>query len=110
MPQSSDRPGWKAGLKAGTSQTEPGEGKTDGGRPPQAVPEFKRKAGIRRAPNTRVCGSLGWGSYHLNGDITCGDLPKLIHIILIDSPHTGLKGSLGNLQGSQCDDDGIERG
>lgn len=52
----------------------------------------------------------GGGSYHLNGEITCGDLPKLIHIILIDSPHSGLNGSLGNLQGSQCDDDGIERG
>lgn len=52
----------------------------------------------------------GGGSNHLNGDITCGDLPKLIHIILIDSPHTGLSGSLGNLQGSQCGDDGIERG
>lgn len=51
-----DRPGWKASLKVGALQTEPGNGKTDERRPPQAVPEFKRKAGIRRNPNTRVCG------------------------------------------------------
>lgn len=45
-------PDGKQVLKVRTSQTETGEGKTDGGRPPQAVPEFKRKARIQRAPNT----------------------------------------------------------
>lgn len=91
-------------LKVWTSQTEPGEGKTDEAHHGLYL-SSRRSLESGRFPTQSLQSLLNWQMSEISAaareflppgqcGVTFGTLPKLLDIVLIDSPHCGLNGSL----------------